>query len=171
MTQTRMEIGSLTVLIWTPDMGSMRGQYVINLSKLINVLMFFLISIIICCNTASLLFSWHDYTYQLGRSIYPDSKQNRDRRQHILKYGTHEGTICLPYSIILKFYIFSHLRYHFQWFNLFVSWNDETYSIINQVRQWHIDLSWASYGIMWHYLPPFLFESEYVPNQQAQLFQ
>ena len=47
--QTRMWICSLTF----PDMGSMRCPYVIILWKLINVLMFFLIWIIMCCYSAS----------------------------------------------------------------------------------------------------------------------
>ena len=59
----------------------------------------FLISIIMCGNSAScflemiILISLVGTPSQIGVET-------------VALYGAHEGTICLPYSIILKFYIF-----------------------------------------------------------------
>ena len=77
-----------------------------KIQELTNVLMFFLISISMCCNSA---FCFLELIILISKVGYPESKQGVETVTL-----SSMGTICLPYSIILKFYIFPYLRYYFR---------------------------------------------------------
>ena len=59
LTQIRMRIASLTF----PDLGFMRGKYVIISSKPINVLCPFSFQLLFVVVQLNLMFPWRDYAY------------------------------------------------------------------------------------------------------------